>query len=152
VESSPSQIRLLNLASANLTPSFVGTMVGAPFTLAGNGDLSYSVNVSIADLAKEISELAAAIKRLETTLISLEKTITEGVPLTPRPVRTLSDKDAKKEIKKFFEANDGETLYPSDVSEVLNLDYEFVERIVWELENEGKIATADAAPRDEPGR
>jgi hypothetical protein len=141
----------------SFTPSFFGSsVVGTAFTLVGNGDIPYehySVNASIAiaDLSKEISELANAINRLENTLSSLEKRI-EALPLMPRPVRTLSEEDAKKEIKSFFEANHGEILYPSDVSDALNLDYEFVERIVWELENEGKIATADAAPRDESGR
>jgi len=137
------------------TTSFFGTVGGTAFTLAGNGDISsaqYSVNASITDLSKEISELSAAIQRLEATLASLERKITEAMPLMSRPVRTLSNEDAKREIKEFFEANHEEILYPSDVSDALNLDYEFVERIVWELENEGKITTADPAPRNESRR
>jgi hypothetical protein len=142
------------LGQVMTSPSFFSSVSGPTVILSSITNLAYepySVNASIANLTKEISELAAAIQRLEATLASLEKQIAEAMPLSP-PVRTVSDGDAKKEIKQFFEASHDETLYPSDIADVLNLNYELVERLVWELENEGKIATADPAPRDKPGR
>ena len=43
-----------------------------------------------------------------------------------------------------FEEHSNESIYPSDVSEALNLDYDLVMHVIELLENEGRIAKTEA--------
>ena len=66
----------------------------------------------------------------------------EVVGLKEPEIRSVSRSQAKKEIKAYFEKNDGETVFPSDVAEALALDYDVVVDLVDELETKGQIAKA----------
>ena len=48
-----------------------------------------------------------------------------------------------REIKAYFAAHDGETIYPSDVADEVRLDYHFVCDLIRELETEGQVAKAE---------
>jgi len=54
-------------------------------------------------------------------------------------IREIPRDQAKEEIRAFFKAHDGETIYPSDVMEALSLDYDLVYEICEELEKEGMV-------------
>lgn len=56
------------------------------------------------------------------------------------PPRKLSKAQAKNEIRAYFAQHDGQVVYPSDIAEKLNLDYDSVLAAINELEKEGKIA------------
>ena len=57
----------------------------------------------------------------------------------PHP-RDISDDDARQEIKGYFEALHGEVVFPSEIAENLNLDYDQVVRLVQDLVSNREIA------------
>lgn len=91
--------------------------------------------------------ITTRIEALEERLDSLSAPTTQ--------VRQISAAEAKQEIKTLFEERHGEVLFPSDIADELNLEYDFVIVLLAELENEGKIAATEAeantAPRHESG-
>ena len=54
-------------------------------------------------------------------------------------LRDISREQAKTEVTKYFKDHHGETVYPSDIAEALNLSYLIIEEIIEELENEGQV-------------
>ena len=66
----------------------------------------------------------------------------EAVGLNLPPPRNITKTAAKKEIGAYFAQRDGEIIYPSDIAEALNLDYDFVLTVTHELEKEGKVTEA----------
>lgn len=80
----------------------------------------------IAALENEMSELRTAVGLSES-------------------LRKITKIQAKNEIRKYFETHDGEIVYPSDISEILQLEYGIVTDLIKELEAEGKIAKSDKA-------
>ena len=80
---------------------------------------------AITDLRKQISTLS---EKLEAVMAGAVST------------RAISDDDARKEIKGYFEELHGETIYPSDIADALNLEYEMVVRLIQELCDAGEIA------------
>jgi hypothetical protein len=59
--------------------------------------------------------------------------------VAPHP-RELADNDARREIKDYFESLHGEVVYPSEIADHLNLDYEQVAKLVQDLVDDGEIA------------
>ena len=86
----------------------------------------------IASLEYEVADLKEIVAGLTAIFDSAEV----GEP------RKVTKPAAKKEIKKYFEEHHGKALYPSDVSEALNLSYELVSDIMDALEEGGEIALA----------
>jgi regulator of replication initiation timing len=80
----------------------------------------------------------------QTLRKELENTQTPGSdPESVVDCREISHEQAKKEVDSFFSDHSGETIYPSDVADALNLSYLLVEEIIEELEDEGKIRRSD---------
>lgn len=78
-------------------------------------------------------------------ITTLEREVAElrnAVGLASPEVREISRAQAIKEIKSYFEQHDGETLFPSDLSEALDLDYDLVVELIDKLETKGQIAKA----------
>lgn len=59
-------------------------------------------------------------------------------------IRNISGKQAKSEIKKYFD--DHKIAYPSDIAMDLQLDYEFVLEMMNDLKEEGKIRELEELP------
>ena len=51
----------------------------------------------------------------------------------------MADSDMKTKIHDYFKSHHGEVLYPSDVAEALDLDYEQVKKAIEALERDGAI-------------
>ena len=83
-----------------------------------------ALSAEVQDLKKEVAQLQAD---RDPTTVSL---------------RNISDAAAKQEIKAYFEAHHGETIFSSDLVVALRLEYETVERLLHELQSEGLIAKA----------
>ncbi len=76
---------------------------------------------------------------------SLEREVAElrkAVGLDRPAPRKISRTQAKKEIGAYFAQRDGQVVYPSDVAEDLNLDYDLVLTEINELEKESKVSKA----------
>lgn len=58
-------------------------------------------------------------------------------------IEQMSRSDAKSKIISYFDANEDEEVYPSEISENLHIDYDLVWEIVSELKDEGFIETGD---------
>ena len=91
-----------------------------------------------------------AIRALITRIAALEERL-DSVSSTPIETRRIPDDEAKQEIKSLFEERHGEVLFPSDVAEELNLEYDLVVRLLTALQREGKIAHAQT-DEETPGR
>lgn len=76
---------------------------------------------------------------------SLEREVAElreAVGLDRPAPRKASMTQVKKEIRAHFAQHDGQVIYPSDIAEDLNLDYDSVLAAINELEKEGKVSKA----------
>lgn len=76
---------------------------------------------------------------------SLEREVAElreAVGLDRPAPRKASKTQVKKEIRAHFAQHDGQVIYPSDIAEDLNLDYDSVLAVINELEKEGKVSKA----------
>lgn len=95
------------------------------------------------DLWEQCQQLKAENIKLKAENISLRKMVVAMQATNSAEqileIRDLSREQAKKEVRAFFKAHHGETIYPSDVMEALSLDYDLVYEICEELEQEGKI-------------
>jgi hypothetical protein len=93
-------------------------------------------------LSASIDALKQSIDELKKEVASLTNQL-EAVTaqLTAKP-REISDEAAKTEIKQYFESLDGDVIYPSDVADDLNIDYDTVARLIQELVADGQIAAA----------
>ena len=58
--------------------------------------------------------------------------------------RKIKKSEAKREVAAYFEAHPDQTIYPSDVTAALNLEYDLVLDVIEQLENEGQVAKAEA--------
>ena len=76
------------------------------------------------------------IEALERNVAKLQGAISLDRPAP----RKLSKAQAKNEIRAYFAQRDGQVVYPSDIAEALNLDFDLVSAAVHELEKEGKVA------------
>ena len=81
-------------------------------------------------------DILSRISALEKTIAQLQEVIDDQIV----EIRDVSDATAKKEVSTFFGQHHGEILYPSDVAEVLRLDYDQVKKAIEALNKEGKIA------------
>lgn len=93
--------------------------------------------------ADMIQRLVERTHRDRERIEALERNVAklQGVVLLDRPApRKLSKAQAKNEIRAYFAQRDGQVVYPSDIAEVLNLDYDLVLVAINDLEKEGKIA------------
>ncbi len=76
---------------------------------------------------------------------SLEREVAElreAVGLDRPAPRKASKTQVKKEIRAHFAQHDGQVIYPSDIAENLNLDYDSVLIAINELEKENKVSKA----------
>ncbi len=76
---------------------------------------------------------------------SLEREVAElreAVGLDRPAPRKASKTQVKKEIRAHCAQHDGQVIYPSDIAEDLNLDYDLVLVAINELEKENKVSKA----------
>ena len=86
---------------------------------------------------QQIVTLAAEIADVRAEL----RAFLQGTLPSPRKV---TKTQGKREITNYFDEHDGETVFPSDVSAALNLDYGLVLDLIEQLESEGQVAKAEA--------
>jgi hypothetical protein len=91
------------------------------------------------NLAEKVAGLTSEIADLRKQLSALSEQL-EAVMAATAATRDIPDEDAKKEIKEYFEEYHGETIYPSEISDTLHLDYDLVIRLIQELCDAGEIA------------
>jgi Mg2+ and Co2+ transporter CorA len=103
-------------------------------------DHSSKIAGAIEKLSREVSELKWAVENLTDHLIAAEERGANSRRRAKSIQVQQSDRDIKKMIKKFFEKRHGETIYPSDIADELQMDYDRIVRLVRDLENDGKIA------------
>jgi hypothetical protein len=120
-----------NVRSRNIDVIITG---GAPQTHGSAEDSP------IASLTASVRELHEAVNSLKHEMTALREQLESVVALAGQRPSEVSDDDAKREIKEYFESLDGETLYPSEISESLNLDYDQVVRTLRDLVEDGEIA------------
>jgi|WetSurMetagenome_2_1015567.scaffolds.fasta_scaffold425457_3 DUF971 family protein len=87
-------------------------------------------------LYSECLRLRAVNAELRAKVVAMEATNSAEKILE---IREISREQAKEEIRAFFKAHHGESIYPSDVMEALALDYDIVYEICEELEKEGAV-------------
>ena len=114
-------------------PRYHGTLTLRAFFSPGSADSLEMIHAvveqnrqrdreRIESLEREVAELRAAV--------GLDR---------PAP-RKVSKTQTKKEIRAYFAQHDGQVVYPSDIVEDLNLDYDLVLVAINDLEKEGKVA------------
>ena len=91
------------------------------------------------NILSEVAELRERVTFLESEIARLEQLYAPEVI----ELREIGREQAKAEIVALFAT--GETLYYSDISDRLSLDYELVVEICRELEAEGAIGVDDDA-------
>jgi hypothetical protein len=101
---------------------------------------SSAIEPSIRMLANEVAQLRTAIDALSERIAEMNLSAHSRRSAKDIPERGISDAVAKEEIKAYFEQRHGETVYPSDVAEDLDLDYDRTIRLIGELESDGRVA------------
>jgi hypothetical protein len=104
------------------------------------GVANVSAHAARNELAESLDQLRASIEGLRLQIEQLQEQMAASIVSQHPEPRVVSKDEGKKEIKAFFEANNGELIYPSDVAETLHLAYDFVVRTIEELEKDGEIA------------
>jgi hypothetical protein len=87
---------------------------------------------------QKMIQLNARIEALEKAINRLADRLSNDSP--NEEARQVSDDEAAKEVKSFFEARHGEDLYPDDVAENLDLPLDQAIRVCARLAEEKKIA------------
>lgn len=95
---------------------------------------------SIGMLAKEVAGLRQAIEGLSARIADMDCSAHRGNPLADVRKPRVSDDTAKQAIKAYFNQRHGETLFPSDVADHLQIDYDTTVRLIGELERDGRVA------------
>lgn len=99
------------------------------------------VQDQLSELLREQEELKSMVGQLTAQVSALRSELIKAT--AESEVRSLPDVEARREIKEYFTTNHGLDIFPSDVAEALNLDYETVTRLLGELENDGEIARSE---------
>lgn len=94
----------------------------------------------MAKLTEEITKLRTAIEGLSERIAEMNAPNDDRSGAERIPRAGISEDSAKQAIKAYFEARHGDTVYPSDVADALNLDYDNVVRLIGELERDGRVA------------
>jgi hypothetical protein len=98
--------------------------------IATNLEKIMEKNIEIMDTLLE-EKLEKIVNRFESQDINVDQT-----PIVV--IEEMSKEEAKLKVKKFFEEN-GEDIYPSELSERLHIDYELIWEILRELEESGDV-------------
>ena len=86
----------------------------------------------ISRIQKEINELRAMLEGIKSNInVPIEDVI---------ELRDISLKQAKMEIKGFFEKRHGEVLDAGHIMDALKIDYDLIDKALKELAYEGKIS------------
>ena len=78
------------------------------------------------------------IEALEKVVAELQ----EVIVVCRGALRKIPKTQATGEIRAYFAQHDEQVVYPSDVAEDLNLDYDLVMEAINELEKKGKVSKA----------
>jgi len=89
----------------------------------------------------DVNQLKEEINQLNEKLSYLE--LEQELEPTVIYIEQMSRDDAKEKIRTYFNDNEDEDVYPSDLSEKLHIDYQLVWDIIKELKEEEFIETGD---------
>ena len=92
-------------------------------------------------LEEENRSYRQRIETLERQMIELLEDRAESEPR----VRDVTKAVGRREVRTYFKEHREEIIYPSDVADALDLEYDFVLGLIEELEAEGRIAKAQDA-------
>ncbi len=118
-----------------VVPFFQGTPTLRAFFSPGTADSLEMIHAMVEQNRQRDRERIGALEREVAEL-------REVVGLDRSEPRKLSKAQAKKEIRSYFAQHDGQIVYPSDICEDLNLDYDQVLVAINELEKENKVSKA----------
>jgi DNA-binding MarR family transcriptional regulator len=107
-------------------------------------DFPYKSDSSAWDLT-QVEMLLMEYQQLKKENLHLRRQIEESHACQDAKTNVLREipvKQAKKEIRKYFNDHHGSVLYPSDIADALNLSYLLVDDLIRELEDEGEIKRA----------
>lgn len=143
----PRELRFIKMATARAR-NWVGTDIAFGF-MGESTPVSFAFSSSNSGLFEHTNlrseclrlkavnaELRAENESLKAKVVAMQATNSAGKFLE---IREIPREQAKEEVRAFFKAHHGETIYPSDVMEALSLDYDLVYEICEELEQEEKI-------------
>lgn len=92
----------------------------------------------VESLRQENSMMRVELNDLRRVVSNLSNLLVEDEPSQPQ-LRDIDDESAKREIKALFERHDGDTLYPDDIAETLNISVRQAIDLCNELHAEGLI-------------
>lgn len=118
-----------------IMPLYHGTLPLRAFFSPGAADSLEMIYAMVEQNRQRDRERIGALEREVAEL-------REVVGLDRSEPRKLSKAQAKKEIRSYFTQHDGQIVYPSDIGEDLNLDYDLVLVAINELEKENKVSKA----------
>lgn len=118
-----------------IMPLYHGTLSLRAIFSSGAADSLEMIYAMVEQNRKRDRERIGALEREVAEL-------REVVGLDRSEPRKLSKAQAKKEIRSYFAQHDGQIVYPSDIGEDLNLDYDLVLVAINELEKENKVSKA----------
>ena len=108
--------------------------VGPPARFYGGGDAANVYGSGEVGLREEIAGLKKEIRRLADSIDSLSRAVSPAPEPEVSP-RELSAAQAREEIISFLTGRDA--VYPSDIAQALELDYELVVDTLASLRQEG---------------
>ncbi len=121
--------------SEGFIPLYQGTPTLRTFSFPGTADSLEMISAVIEQNRQRDRE---RIEALEQVVAELQKVIGVG----RGALRKISKAQATEEIRAYFVQHDEQVVYPSDVVEDLNLDYDLVLEVINELEKKGKVSKA----------
>lgn len=98
-------------------------------------------NVGAVSVVEQVAKLVRKVALLEQHIMHLEQGLLGAKAVT---VKTMSKADGLMAVKQYFEAHDGEVIYPSDVASALGVSYEDASDWVTTLAAEGKVTEVHA--------
>ncbi len=124
-----------SLFDEGIMPLYHGTPTLRAFFSPGAADSLETIHAVVEQNRQRDRERIEALERKVAEL--------EAATGLDRPApRKVSKAQAKKEVHAHFAQNDAQVVYPSDIAEDMNLDYDLVLVAINELEKEGKIIKA----------
>ena len=147
------ELRVIKMAIAGMTRKHRKTQwIDTPFAFGMRGEstpISFRVVLSDSEVFAKSGLLEECLQlKMETTKLKAENISLKAKVVAMQATnsaerfqefREIPRDQAKEEVRAFFKAHHGETIYPSDIMNTLSLDYNLVYEICEELEQEGEI-------------
>lgn len=92
------------------------------------------------DLLKQALDENLTLREKVQTLEDQMSSLIARLGLDQPPPRRITKSEAKREVAAYFQAHQDETIFPSDIADELNIDYDVVVDAIRQLERAGTIA------------